>query len=695
MRIVKPVILLLAVMAFFLWGKWYFYEPEEVCVTRAQAARMLAYALYDMEEMQEEGRALIDVEDGIWYADEIQMVVNDELMQTDGDLFHPTDFLTYSEARDIAHRLQKDLEIPPLKEKIPIPVSIWLNLYDEVIGELDSVEMKRLTVEAVPAISEELKPWQAKTNQGIYIYEGVPMDNYIGQEVIAYVKGDQLLMALRPEERHASEEIRTEVIEAGQASDVHASELGQTGTGTADDEMDSRTNEDQSADLSEKEYNIRVCLMTTGFTSEYHEKVTVMADTDWSIIFDDSNRQCLPGETVTLTADDFAEDGDTAEIRTLSGALTEDTADMAAAGTDAGGRLQVLSIERSCGFPIYEGILKIQRSGGSLLLVNILPLEHYLYGVVPGEMPSDYGSEALKAQAVCARSYAMLSLCSPKYDFADVNDSTACQVYMNQGISESCCEAVDATAGEVLISDGEVVSAKYFSTSCGSMSDSDDIWLYPEEAEALAHIAARLETLPPSEPALDDETVFRQFIDMPETDTYVEEKEPWFRWQVMITPEEISQNIEKSLKQRMAVNPKHFTLLTVNGEIDIHDIKSVEILDRAVSGVVRKIRISGENQELTVSGEYNIRCLLAPSGQNVILNDGSEKRGLALLPSGYFYLEKQMNGDDLTGYVIRGGGLGHGAGLSQNGARILAGQGYDYKEILSYFFDNISVEKAP
>ncbi len=696
MRRLKPVILLLAVMAFFLWGKWYFYEPEEVCITRAQAARMLAYALYDMEEQQEEGRTLIDVEDGIWYADEIRMVVGNDLMQTDGDLFHPTDFLTYSEAGDIAHRLQKDLEIPPLKEKIPIPVSVWLDLYDEVIDGLDSVEVKRLTVDAVPAISDELKSWQAKTSEGIFIYEGVPLDNYIGQEVIAYVRGDQLLMALRPEERYAAESVKAEIIEAGQASDVHASESGQTGTGTTDDEMDNMKNENPSADLSEKESNIRVCLMTTGFSSEYHEKVTVMADTDWCITFKDSIRQCLPGETVTLTAEDFDEDGDVAEIRTVNGKITETSADTdrTAMENEEGGMLQLLSIERSCGFPAYEGVLKVQRSGSTLLLVNILPLEHYLYGVVPGEMPSNYGSEALKAQAVCARSYAMLSLQSPKYDFADVNDSTACQVYMNQGISESCCEAVDATAGEVLISGGEIVSAKYFSTSCGSMSDSDDIWLYPEEAEALAHIAARLETQPPSLPSLDDETVFRQFIDAPEAETYVEENEPWFRWRVMITPEEIGQNMEKSLKQRMAVNPKHFTVLTVNGEIDTDDIQSVEILDRAVSGVVRKIRISGKNQELAVSGEYNIRCLLAPSEQSVILNDGSEKTGLSLLPSGYFYLAEQMDGDYLTGYEIRGGGLGHGAGLSQNGARVLADQGYDYKAILSYYFDNIAVGNA-
>lgn len=666
-KIIRPVILLLAVMAFFLWGRWYFNEPEDGGITRAQAARMLAYALYDMEDGQEETRQLIDVEDGIWYFDEIQKVVINNLMQTDGDLFHPTDLLTYTEAREIAGKFQMDLDIPPLKEKSAIPLEKWLELYDEIIGGPGTVERMRLSIEAVPAISDELKPWQAKTDQGIFIYEGVPLENYVGQEVMAYVRGEQLLMAVRVSDGQVSETVqtgqkkRTEVIEAD------------------DIKKNDEENTDLTADLSEKECDIRVCLMTTGFSSEYHEKITLMSDTEWWIIFDDRIRQCTAGETVTLTASDFSADGEAAEIKAADG-----------------GEIQVLSIERSCGFPSYEGILRTERCGNSLLLVNILPLEHYLYGVVPGEMPSDYGSEALKAQAVCARSYAILALQSPKYGYADVNDSTGCQVYMNQGKSENCTSAVDATAGQVLLYDNQVVTATYFSTSCGSMSDSDDIWLFPEEAQELAHIAAKLETQPPSVPSLNDEAVFKKFIDSPEKDTYVEENASWFRWKVTITGDDIGSNISQTLKQRMAVNPKHFTLLSETGEMDSEDIESVEILERAKSGVVRKIRISGKNQELTVSGEYNIRCLLAPpSDRCIYLHDGSERQGLSLLPSGYFYLEEQKDKETATGFEIRGGGLGHGAGMSQNGARILADQGYDYEEILTYYFDHVSIGYKP
>ena len=128
--------------------------------------------------------------------------------------------------------------------------------------------------------------------------------------------------------------------------------------------------------------------------------------------------------------------------------------------------MTILSINRSCGNPSYSGRLQIMRSKDALFLINILPTETYLKGVVPSEMPASYHLEALKAQAVCARSYALSAVKNPKYDFADLNDSTSCQVYMNQGTDTQIDLAVDATACEVLSSRQKIVTAKYFSSSC-------------------------------------------------------------------------------------------------------------------------------------------------------------------------------------------------------------------------------------
>ena len=157
----------------------------------------------------------------------------------------------------------------------------------------------------------------------------------------------------------------------------------------------------------------------------------------------------------------------------------------------------------------------------------------------------------------------------------------------------------------------------------------------------------------------------------------------------------IRSNIAESFAKRMSADPKRFTVLSSDGTIDPDDISQIKIVKRAESRVLQKIKLIGRNQELTVSGEYNIRCLLVPSSDTaVILQDKSTRNGMSLLPSGYFFLEEINDGEQITGYKIYGGGFGHGAGLSQNGADTLAEKGYDYREILTYFFEGINIENV-
>ena len=157
----------------------------------------------------------------------------------------------------------------------------------------------------------------------------------------------------------------------------------------------------------------------------------------------------------------------------------------------------------------------------------------------------------------------------------------------------------------------------------------------------------------------------------------------------------IRSKIAESFAKRMSADPKRFTVLSSDGTIDPDDISQIKIVKRAESGVLQKIKLTGRNQELTVSGEYNIRCLLVPSSDTaVILQDKSTRNGMSLLPSGYFFLEEINDGEQITGYKIYGGGFGHGAGLSQNGADTLAEKGYDYREILTYFFECINIENV-
>lgn len=85
--------------------------------------------------------------------------------------------------------------------------------------------------------------------------------------------------------------------------------------------------------------------------------------------------------------------------------------------------------------------------------------------------------------------------------------------------------------------------------------------------------------------------------------------------------------------------------------------------------------------------------MLGIPGGEIQKNDGSIGEGGNLLPSGYFVMEPVFEDKSLTGYQVYGGGLGHGAGMSQNGARVLAEQGYGYEEILTFFYNEIRLAK--
>ncbi len=90
--------------------------------------------------------------------------------------------------------------------------------------------------------------------------------------------------------------------------------------------------------------------------------------------------------------------------------------------------------------------------------------------------------------------------------------------------------------------------------------------------------------------------------------------------------------------------------------------------------------------------EYNIRYLLAPVSTQITKQDGSLVDGFNLLPSAYCIFEKVIEKDKLSGFKISGGGYGHGVGMSQNGAKIMAGKQYTFDEILKYFYTGVDLK---
>lgn len=457
--------------------------------------------------------------------------------------------------------------------------------------------------------------------------------------------------------------------------------------------------------------NVRVILNDSGFTSLYHDKVSLVGSEKITAAYSDGTQygdgSYEKGSEVSLEKGDL-DKGESVVIEC------------------EGGKIGVSSIERNGEVPYYRGRIIVTGTEEGLTVINELPVESYLYGVVPSEMPSSYPEEALKAQAVCARSFVYKQMSGSSYETlgAHVDDSTSCQVYNNQAESESVIRAVDATCGEVLMGDGEILKTYYYSTSCGSGAGIDEVWagdesvfyqsaLYltdeklSEKAQEVFAVAMedgfsvdKLERIP-----LSDEEAFRDFIDA-ECITYrydaITVKETvktydsgfgWYRWSLNESCEDYSEVINS----RLADTIKAFDgkiLVYENGSyveksIDsVGKIKDMEVTGRGKSGIVTELVITGTEHTIKVQMQSAIRQLLAPKGLTVKLSDGTKNTGMSLLPSGFFYV------DVADGKVVmNGGGYGHGVGLSQNSAKTMAEAGLSYSDILSEYFPGSTLYK--
>lgn len=353
---------------------------------------------------------------------------------------------------------------------------------------------------------------------------------------------------------------------------------------------------------------IRVLLTTTDFTSRYHDEVSVSYN----------------GKEITYRAEELKQKGNKVRIPAQKDGI------------------QILSVQRQSGNPVYEGSIEIIPKKEGLEVVNELSLERYLTRVVPSEMPSTYGKEALKAQAVCARTYAWKQIQehSLKDLEADVDDSVSFQVYGNIAPQETSTEAVRETEGQILCQNGEAVEAYYFSTSAG-VTSTDEIWGKETSAPYLKSVPCQFD-----------------------------EKEPWSCWNVEIPWKMLEERAEEKMGKKTA-------------------LQGISVVKRSESGAATRLEIVMTGKEsFEIKNEYEIREFLAPVNCMITEKDGTETQGGKLLPSAYFEMERMPDGN----LFISGKGYGHGVGMSQTGANRMAEQGYDYKEILDYFFRNVTLQ---
>ena len=434
--------------------------------------------------------------------------------------------------------------------------------------------------------------------------------------------------------------------------------------------------------------NIRVVIKNTGYGKAYHEKAEFTADTAFTLRYGDydkmESREYQAGEVVSLDKESEFFTGDRIYIEPE--ALT--------------GRIRLLSVERAQGNPEYRGKMEIVKTEDGLVIVNELLLEEYLYSVVPSEMPASYPLEALKAQAVCARTYAYRHMLhSGIAGFgAHVDDSAGYQVYNNIAENAQTTKAVKETSGSLLYYGEELCGSYYYSTSCGFGTDAD-IWKSGGSEDTSYLQAKRIgeEEGDYSGQEIAEEENFASFISRTYDSDY-ESEEAWYRW-TYESREADGDRLLSAIKARYGVNEKLVLTQMEDGNFEsrpvkrLGQIKDISIVKRGSGGVADELLIEGTENTFKVISEHNIRYVLNNGVSKVIRQDGSEVASPSLLPSGYFSIATSKEDDIVVGYSLSGGGYGHGVGMSQNGAKQMAWKGFAFEEILTFFYRSCDVKE--
>lgn len=339
----------------------------------------------------------------------------------------------------------------------------------------------------------------------------------------------------------------------------------------------------------------------------------------------------------------------------------------------------------------YSGSLRITRYEEGYAVVNVVKIEDYLYGVVQSEMPAYFEEEALKAQAVCARTYIVTQLMQenyPQYE-ADVDDSVRFQAYNQAAPDARVVKAVDATRGQILVKDGSPIHAYFFSTSHGETSGRE-IWEL-EDLDYLQPVRANADS---EFVDLSDEETFREYIRESNADDY-DMHSSYYRWKATLDISEhltdiktILQGIDEAQTDCVIIRDSSGQETAADTMADWDEILQLKVLERSSSGAVLRLLFIFSDGEAELSNESYIRQLLGTCMTTLQDKDGNALPVGSMLPSVYFYVQPIKEG-----IVLFGGGMGHGIGMSQYGADGYAKQGADMKQILDLFYRDVELQQ--
>ena len=332
---------------------------------------------------------------------------------------------------------------------------------------------------------------------------------------------------------------------------------------------------------------------------------------------------------------------------------------------------------------VFRGAFRLVKTRAGLTVINDVSLEEYVTSVISSEMSASCPLELLKAHAVISRSWLWFPKANPPRsgkgrsegpdsheilrwygreahpDF-DVCADDHCQRYqgITKAFSPAAAEAVRATAGEFLRYHGAICDAR-FSKSCGGITEryasawEDEDIPYLEsvhDGPAQSRLYSPEEwirTNPPAYCNTDDSQLLARILP-----GFDQETRDFYRWRVAYTPEELADLIASRLA------------------VDLGPIRDLKALARGPSGRIYRLKVTGERDYIVIGKELEIRRALSRTH----------------LYSSAFVVDRESGG-----FVLRGAGWGHGVGLCQIGAAVMANEGKTYTEILQHYYRGATV----
>ncbi|MFQ5452711.1 MAG: SpoIID/LytB domain-containing protein [Candidatus Zixiibacteriota bacterium] len=292
----------------------------------------------------------------------------------------------------------------------------------------------------------------------------------------------------------------------------------------------------------------------------------------------------------------------------------------------------------------YRGILKVVPNGGNLNLINIVYLEDYLRGVVPPEIGNRNKNEmeAVKAQTIAARTYAMAHLQQYKNEPYDVKSSILDQIYEGVNVENKLInKAIDLTIGRVLFYQDNFVNAYYHSTCGGFTDDISSVW----DRKEIPYLKAVKD---------DDACVWSKY----------------YNWKEVFTEKQLRGRIEQYLSSDRG------------RDLRIGNIRDLTITSRTPGGRVAKLLVHTDN-DIYKFQKDRIRWVI-----------GRTSNPDLILPSDRFDIDiKRNQAGNLVSVTFKGSGYGHGVGMCQCGAIGLSRQGWSYDKILTHYYTDVEVKK--